>query len=208
MITNNKLRFVEKEENSLSQEEIRDRKKKLRAYMKERRGENENRDVKAPLLADNLLQALQSLEIGQEEEKTAFVYLSFSSEAPTDGLIETLLKEGWRIFCPRTEKEEMYAVEYGEDFYLSDYGIREPCGEVYEQTPTVTILPLLAVDEKGNRLGYGKGYYDRYLKKYPKTKRVGYCFDFQIVNEVPCAEEDERLEVIVTDKRILFTKEK
>lgn len=207
-MTTNKLRFVEKDDKPLSKEEIRSWKKKLRASMKERRGENENRDLKALLLADNLFEVLKKQGLDKAEEKTAFVYLSFSSEAPTDGLIERLLDDGWKVFCPRTEKDEMYAVEYGEDFYLSDYGIREPCGEAYEKTPTITVIPLLAVDEKGNRLGYGKGYYDKYLKKYPKTKRIGYCFDFQIVKEVPCEENDERLDIIVTDKRILFTDEK
>lgn len=207
-MTTNKLRFVEKEEKPLSKDEIHSWKKKLRKSMKERRGENENRDLKALLLADNLFEVLKKQGLEKAEEKTAFVYLSFSSEAPTDGLIERLLENGWRVFCPRTEKDEMYAVEYGEDFYLSDYGIREPCGEAYEKTPTITVIPLLAVDEKGNRLGYGKGYYDRYLKKYPNTKRIGYCFDFQIVRKVPCEENDERLEIVVTDKRILFTKEK
>ena len=199
MITN-KLRFVEKEEKATA-EEIRLRKKNLRSYMKERRGENENRDVKGELLAENLLEVLQNYD----GEKTAFVYLSFSSEAPTDGLITLLLERGWKVFCPKTEKDEMYAVEYGEDFCLSNYGIREPNGDIYTKTPSITILPLLAVDEKGNRLGYGKGYYDKYLKKYPTTKRIGYCFDFQIVREVPCEETDEKLDIIVTDKRILFT---
>lgn len=203
-MTTNNLRFVEREEKTCTKEEILVRKKKLRAYMKERRGENENRDMKAICLADNLFQVLDGFDF-KDEEKTAFVYLGFSSEAPTDGLIEQLIERGWKILCPKTEEREMFAVEYGEDFTLSDYGVREPVGKVFENAPLISVIPLLAVDKKGNRLGYGKGYYDKYLKKYPTTKRIGYCFDFQIVNEVPCEKDDEKLEIIVTDKRILFT---
>lgn len=118
MITN-KLRFVETESES-----VEESKKRLRAYMKERRGENENRDVKELLLAENLFKVLESQTKGAGTRRTAFVYLSFSSEAPTDKLIETLQNADWKVFCPRIENGEMLAAEYGEDCSLSDYGIR------------------------------------------------------------------------------------
>lgn len=84
-------------------------------------------------------------------------------------------------------------------------GIREPVGEALKGAPDYVITPLLAADEKGNRLGYGKGYYDRYLAKYPTAVRIGYAFDFQILHEVPTNERDEKLDVLVTDKRVVFT---
>ena len=102
----------------------------------------------------------------------------------------------------------MYAVLHGEDFSLSDRGIREPLGEAFEEDVDFAIVPLLAVDEQGNRLGYGVGYYDRYLQKHSKTKRIAYCFDFQVMKQVPHTEEDEKMDVIVTEKRILFTDKK
>jgi 5-formyltetrahydrofolate cyclo-ligase len=61
------------------------------------------------------------------------------------------------------------------------------------------------VDKAGNRLGYGKGYYDRYLCLYPTAKRIGYCFDFQLVSEVPHDEKDEKLDFVVTDKQVVET---
>ena len=134
-----------------------------------------------------------------------FVYLSFSSEAPTDMLVERLQEKGCEVYCPRIENGQMLAVRYGEDFSLSDYGIREPIGEIMQGEADIVVVPLLAADEKGNRLGYGKGYYDTYLRAHPSAKRVGYCYDFQICKKVPTDENDEKLDVIVTDKRVIYT---
>ena len=85
-MTTNRLRFIENEVGTV---EIR--KKRLRAYMKSRRGDNENRDVKEELLTENFFKALE--ETGLQNAENFFVYLSFSSEAPTDKLIEELLKK-------------------------------------------------------------------------------------------------------------------
>lgn len=195
-MTTNRLRFIENEV-----ETVEIRKKRLRAYMKSRRGDNENRDVKEELLTENFFKALE--ETGLQNAENFFVYLSFSSEAPTDKLIEELLERGKRVYSPRIEDGEMFAVEYGEDFTVSSLGIREPVGKMYQGTLDVAVIPLLAVDKLGNRLGYGKGYYDRYLRG-KKIKRVGYCFDFQIVDTVPATETDERMEILVTDKQIIY----
>ena len=97
----------------------------------------------------------------------------------------------------------MSAVLFGEDFSLSRFGIREPIGEAYEGEIDVIVMPLLAVDERGNRLGYGGGYYDRFLKKYQGATRVAYCYDFQILKDVPTESWDEKVDLIVTDKRII-----
>ena len=157
----NKLRFVENEPYL----DVAKRKQNLRERMKERRADNENRDVKESLLCNHFLELLDGLEkkmAGAGTRRTVFVYLSFSSEAPTDKLIETLQEKGFTVLCPRIENQEMFAVEHGEDFTLSHMGIREPVGKAYKNPPDYILLPLLAADSSGNRLGYGKGYYDRF----------------------------------------------
>ena len=199
----NKIRFVE--QTILDAEDVFERKKNLRAYMKERRGQNENRDIKEKLLIENFFKAVFPETVSTDSKRTFFIYLSFSSEAPTDVLIEKLLERDCDVYCPRIENGQMQAVQYAEDFSLSDYGIREPIGKNFQGELDVIVLPLLAVDEKGNRLGYGKGYYDAYLRAHPSAKRIGYCYDFQICNNVPMEEHDEKIDVIVTDKRIIDT---
>ena len=171
--------------------------------MKTRRADNENRDAKELLLLENCLQA-----VGEVKGKRFFVYLSYSSEAPTDLLISTLIEKGAKVYSPRVEGEDMVAVPFGDDFTLSSYGIREPVGQAYTGEIDYIITPLLAVDLSGNRLGYGGGYYDRYFKKHPKATRVAYCFDFQIVKEVYAETWDEKIDYIVTDKQIIRTQER
>lgn len=135
-------------------------------------------------------------------KRTFFIYLSFGLEAPTDKLIERLKADGHTVYCPRIENGEMVAVLHGEEFTLSSYGIYEPLGESYQGEIDIAVIPFLAVDRRGNRLGYGKGYYDRFLKN-SKAKRVAYGYGFQVVNNVPSEAWDERMDLIVTDKEII-----
>ena len=194
---NSALRFVEGENTSLAE-----RKASVRAYMKSKRAENTNRDVKALLAAENLMSVLDDL-VGVGTSLSVLVYLSYSSELSTEPLIDKLLERGVAIYAPRVEGEEMVAVEYGDDFVISGQGIREPIGERFDGNLDIVILPLLAVDEQGNRLGYGGGYYDRYLAKHTSSLKIGYCFDFQMLKSLPSEETDVALNMVVTDT---FTK--
>ena len=199
-----KLRFVDECET----ETVAIRKKRLRLRMKERRADNENRDVKEALLIDNFCRLYEGVfgeSIGAGTKRTLFIYLSFSSEAPTHRLIETLLECGHTVCAPRVEDGQMTAVEICEetDFMRSDFGAVEPIGSSFAGEIDMAIVPLLAVDKQGNRLGYGGGYYDSFLGEYPQIKRVGYAFDFQLLPSVPCEEKDIKMQYIVTDKRIV-----
>jgi 5-formyltetrahydrofolate cyclo-ligase len=179
-------------------ESLSERKKRLRLSMKKRRSENENRDVKERFLAENALELIGG-------KKSVFIYLSFSSEAKTDKLVETLLANGIKVYAPRVEGKEMVAVPLVEDgdFDLSDYGVREPIGQAYDGEIEAAIVPFLAVDLRGVRLGYGGGYYDKFFAKHPEIFKVGYGYDFQIVDELPESETDVRLNAIVTDQRVI-----
>ena len=179
-------------------ETVKERKKRLRLSMKNRRSENENRDLKEERLVRYALELVG-------EKKSVFVYLSFSSEATTDKLVEALLSAGVAVYAPRVEGKEMVAVPLDEDsdFALSDYGVREPLGEAYEGEIEAAIVPLLAVDPRGVRLGYGGGYYDKFFAKHPEIFKVGYGYEFQIVDELPEEETDVRLNAIVTDVRVI-----
>lgn len=193
-----KLYFADVETSS-----VQDQKAHLRAYMKGKRAENDNRDIKEDRLIDHFYQAIFQKMEWAGTRLTFFIYLSYFREAPTDYLIERLIADGHRVCCPRIEDGKMYAVEYGEDFALSDYGIREPIGNRFEGDIDIAVIPFLAVDKQGNRLGYGGGYYDRYLKT-STAKRVAFGYQFQLVNEVPCELWDEKMDVIVTDEEIVW----
>lgn len=195
-----KLRFAENEGRTLTKAE-------LRAYAKNKRAENVNRDVKEEFLIDHFYTAVFGETKGAGMRRSFFIYLSFFLEAPTDRLVERLREDGHTIYCPRVENGEMVAVPYGEDFTLSKFGIREPTGESYVGDFDFIVVPLLAVDRQGNRLGYGGGYYDKFLKG-KSAKRVGYCYQFQVMPYVPVEPWDEPLQQIVTDEEIINVEKK
>ncbi len=116
-----------------------------------------------------------------------------------------MIDAGWKVVCPRVEGTEMCAVLYGEDFTVSQKGIREPVGQPYDGEIHASVTPLLAVDRQGNRLGYGGGYYDRFFARYPQMKRIGYCFEAQVTESVPTEKTDARLHCVVTEERVFFT---
>lgn len=196
-----KLRFVEDEETS-----IEERKKLLREYMRARRAEVVNRDVKEELLTKNFFKAMKTLGAGAY--RSVFLYLSFSHEAGTDKLLEGLLAQGKTVYCPRVEGKKMDAVLYDENLCLSALGIREPLGEAFAGDIDVAVVPLLAVDEKGNRLGYGGGYYDQYLSAHPNTLKIGYCYDEQLARAIPVSENDVTMDAVVTDKRVVYVNQR
>ena len=110
-----------------------------------------------------------------------FVYNSFSTEARTDLIIGELLNARKRVYLPRVEGKNIVAVPYfgGECKKKGAYGILEPDGQAFNGDIDVTVVPLLAVNSKGYRIGYGGGYYDRYLKDRD-TLKVGMGYSFQI----------------------------
>lgn len=109
-----------------------------------------------------------------------FIYNSYSTEARTDWIIDELLKAGKRVYLPRVEGKNMVAVPYfGGELNKGAYGIPEPEGHAYNGEIQVTIIPLLAVNSNGFRIGYGGGFYDRYLEG-KNTLKVGMGYGFQM----------------------------
>ena len=109
-----------------------------------------------------------------------FIYNSFSTEATTGLIVQALLDGGKRVYLPRVEGENIVAVPYGE-LKQGPFGIAEPLGHAFEGDIDITVIPLLAINGQGFRIGYGKGYYDRYLNG-KKTKKVGLGYFFQFDN--------------------------
>ncbi len=200
-----KFTFVEEENISIDE-----RKKQLRSYAKTKRASVVNRDVKETLLNENFDAAYHTLfgeSIGAGTRRTVFVYISFSSEAPTHTLIERLLGLGYMVVVPRVEGKQMVAVEVrmdSEDFQRSDFGVLEPLGRAYDGEIHLAVIPFLAVDKQGNRLGYGGGYYDKFLQAHPQTKRMAYGFACQVLQSVPSGALDEKMQCVVTEDNVVM----
>lgn len=147
----------------------------IRAQMRALR---KNFDKEARESADRAILDKFFSEFGKYE--SFFVYNSFSSEARTDLIIQKLLSENKRVYLPRVEGRDMLPVQYcGEQLKKGSYGIYEPQGEPFFNEIDVTLIPLLAVNSRGFRIGYGGGFYDRYLS-VKNTMKVGMGYGFQL----------------------------
>ncbi|MFH2106656.1 MAG: 5-formyltetrahydrofolate cyclo-ligase [Candidatus Micrarchaeota archaeon] len=149
-----------------------------------------------------------------QKAKTIAFYLSKKDEVQTKSAIEILMKQQKQIFVPIVDGEHIRLVEFVsfDDLHIGKFGVPEPkTKKPAEKNPEVMVIPGIAFDKNCNRLGYGKGYYDRLLKKF-KLYKIGICFDFQVVDSVPVKDHDEKMDIVITDSRsmckeeILFTR--
>lgn len=105
-----------------------------------------------------------------------------------------------KIILPTVVGDDIIPVEYAQEttFAVGDFNILEPQNEPYTGDFDIIIVPGVAFDRQGNRLGRGKGYYDRFLSQHLNVKRIGICFDFQLVSEVPAESFDIRMDEVIS----------
>lgn len=152
-------------------------------------------------------------ELYQECDRV-FCYISFRSEVDTRELLEKMIKDGKRVCVPRVEGREMrfYEISGLADCEQGSYGILEPIkgrkpaliSETMDKkhTKDLMIVPGSVFSEKKERMGYGGGYYDRFLEKNPICT-VGFFFDCQKTDMLPCEQYDKKLSYILTETMFL-----
>lgn len=134
------------------------------------------------------------------------ICLSFGSEIDTWGLVARLLQSGRELFVPRAERDDglLHVHRYPCDLETLAFGLRQPRRGVAELTPEeieatveVALVAGLGFDRRGFRLGYGRGYFDRFLagKRFPA---IGLAFDEQLVAELPAEPHDVPLRLVAT----------
>ena len=134
--------------------------------------------------------------------KTVLFYYSLPDEVYTHDAIDRLVAMGKKVlfffFLPENEMElRIYTGPH--DMREDEYHILEPCGETFTQLDTIDIalVPGMSFDEKGHRLGRGKGYYDRFLVKIPHVYKIGVCFPFQKFPDIPSDEHDVMMDEVI-----------
>lgn len=141
---------------------------------------------------------------------TVLLYASFGSEISTVSLIKQLLANGKRIALPRCESSGImtfHIIDSPECLSEGKYGIYEPSGSL--ESPAITkntsaVVPGLAFTEKGFRLGYGGGYYDRFLSKFPFVYTVGVVYEELIAESLPSLPHDITVNAIATEERMVL----
>lgn len=134
--------------------------------------------------------------------KVIMLYSALPDEVPTQTLMAALVAQGKTVLLPRVINEkdmELRRYTGSQDLQAGAYGIMEPTGERFTDNKAidVAIVPGMAFDTEGHRLGRGKGYYDRFLSHVPYLYKIGLCFSWQIVDCVPCDEHDIVMDEII-----------
>ncbi len=189
---------------------IHKRKKELRKKVQELRDAlpPEKRRELSRRIAENLWSVPEFAEA-----KTVLFFISFRSEVDTLPMIRRALQEGKRACVPCTNADDKSMVasqllDLENDLRLGNYDILEPKHECLRPVPPeeidVVLMPGVAFDLTGGRLGYGGGYYDRFLERCsPRCRLIAVAFELQIVERVPCADHDRHVHMIVTEERVI-----
>ena len=144
--------------------------------------------------------------------KTIFIFISFKSEGETIYLIERLLNRGHTVCVPRLEGKDMKAIEISslDNLEETKYALEPKTGkEVEIRDIDVILVPGIAFDRKGNRIGYGGGYYDKFMKEIRKDcKKIALAYELQILDTIPVDKWDVKIDSLITEKDIYIFKGK
>ena len=134
--------------------------------------------------------------------KTLYGYLSYNQEVRTMPILEQALRDGKQVALPKCYGPEMRFIRT-EDLTAigkSAGNVPEPLadGPVADDETALVLMPGLAFDREGHRMGYGGGYYDKFLAAEPNHPTVALCFDFQIVEQIPTEEFDIPVDLVLS----------
>ena len=135
-------------------------------------------------------------------------YYPFNYELDILNILEVLEKKNYVISLPKVGKSKMmnfFQWSLKEPLKINKYGIPEAISKK-KVNPGILLVPLVAFDKQLNRLGYGGGYYDRYISKFQashKIIKIGIGFSFQKVKSLPINEYDKKLDFVITEKNFI-----
>ena len=173
-------------------------KQNLRQDMKEKRN-NLTEDEKS-CAAANCLSELRELPEFMDAD-WIYAYIACRNELETKPIILWCLRNGKHIAVPKVHGDKMYFYEITslEDCKPGAFGILEPVGEEKDRIaePGFMLVPGLAFDREKNRLGYGGGFYDKYIDMHEGLKTAALGYDFQLVEKIPVESHDKKMDYIV-----------
>ena len=183
---------------------VRQRKRELRAKYKRTRASMPE-ELKAELdkkLTNSFLSLGEYRDCG-----TLFAFVSGKIECDTSGIIGDALKNGKRVAVPRcldqSGEMDFYYINSYSDLESGKFGILEPnpekCEKVTDLSSGLCLVPGLCFDLQGYRIGFGKGYYDRFLQKFGGTT-AGICYYKCIQNSLPTGVFDKTVDILVTER--------
>ena len=156
----------------------------------------------------SFLKILTEINKSKSKKKILGVYFPVNFEIDIFKFFKKLEMKGQKLCLPVVKKNnemDFYTWSSKNLLKINKYGIPEP-EQIKKVFPDVIIVPLVAFDTRLYRLGYGGGYYDRYIDKISKKKKllkIGIAYSFQKINRVPVNKYDKKLDIIITEKYVL-----
>ncbi len=165
-------------------------------------------------MSEEIKNSIFSMNEFKNASKILF-YVSYNNEVNTHEMIKECLSSKKTVIVPKTyvEKKELILSELSEWNHLEigAYNILEPKNEYIKEVSIESIdlfiIPGVAFDLNGNRIGHGKGYYDKLLRKKQNAPFIALAFEIQIVENIPAEIHDIKMDKIVTEKRIINCKD-
>jgi len=156
-------------------------------------------ESRSAILADKLYKTTQYRDC-----QSLYAYLSFNQEVHTNPIIERAWTDGKRVAVPKVAGDEMVFIWIDSFEGLAPQGafhIMEPIedGPVADDERALILMPGLAFDPQGHRVGYGGGYYDRFLENEPDHPLVALCYDFQLYDRLEVEAHDVPVDLVITD---------
>lgn len=189
---------------SFAEGDLKAEKKRIRKEIKDLRRSCTDGQIHEMSLA--ACQQFLSLPEYQEAD-VVYAYMDCKHEVETRDIIRAAWKAGKKVAVPKVQGERMqfyYIQSLEEDLEDGYFGIQEP-KEIHpaKETKALLMMPGVAFDEDRHRVGYGGGFYDRFLEEHPEMITVALAFEFQVKPEVPYEVFDIRPAKIVTEKRVI-----
>ena len=183
---------------------LHEQKIRLRNELKQRRSELP--ESKRNEMSQQIIKFLHEID-DFNQAKSIFCYISYLSEVETSLLINHFLEQDLALAVPKIiGKSEMIAAELTHliDLEPDKMGILTPKSNQSVSIPfDIAFTPGVGFTDKGDRLGYGRGYYDRWFAKNEVKTKIGIAFEAQVVETLPTEETDMSLDILVTEERII-----
>ncbi len=170
---------------------------------------NKLKDLTIKQIIDNSKIIEQTLNKTYEfkSAKKIGIYNSIDKEVITKKIIFKLLDEKKEVLLPKMENDKLIFLKTKslKNLNKGPYGILEPFHANSLSIPDLIILPAIALDKNGNRIGRGKGYFDRYLNKNPHIKTICLIHDLQIIKKITPEKHDKKIDIVISEKQIIKT---
>ncbi len=177
-----------------SKKDIRKRVLTIRENLKDKEWEEKSRQIYGKVTSHPFF--LQA--------NTIYCYIDYRREVATRTIIEYAWKLGKKVAVPKVAGDEMdfYEIKAFDELECGYKGIQEPKSQIsVNDDEALVIMPGAVFDISRHRIGYGKGYYDKYLHLHPKHKTIGIAFELQMIETVPSEEYDVCPDIIITEEK-------